>query len=102
MKKSRLPLQSSRLPPVTTAVKAVHLTFLPPTSPLPHITSLSRLSEEEANQMGEDSKEARAAKRAAKLKAVEAAKPEHERLLNKEWNDQVVKATSVLHLRDIG
>jgi len=52
--------------------------------------------------MGEDSKEARAAKRAAKLKAVEAAKPEHERLLNKEWNDQVVKATSVLHLRDIG
>lgn len=47
------------------------------------------------------SKEAYAAKRATKLKAAEAAKPEHERLLNKEWNDHVVTAVSVGLLRDI-
>ncbi|KFY35734.1 hypothetical protein V494_05669 [Pseudogymnoascus sp. VKM F-4513 (FW-928)] len=37
--------------------------------------------------MAGKSKEVYAAERAAKLKAVEAAKPDHERLLNKEWND---------------
>lgn len=52
--------------------------------------------------MAGDSKEVRAAKRAAKLKLVEAAKPENERLLNREWNDHVVRTVSVMLLRDMG
>lgn len=51
--------------------------------------------------MAGPSKEAYAAKRAAKLKAVEATKPEHERLLNKEWSDHVATTVSVGLLRDI-
>jgi hypothetical protein len=47
------------------------------------------------------SKEGRAAKRAAKLKAIEAAKPEDERILHKEWDDHVVKVVSARKLHDI-
>lgn len=60
------------------------------------------LSKTEIDQvMRGSSRELTAAKRAAKLKTVEAAKPAHERLLNKEWNDHVVKTVSVRVLNDI-
>jgi len=50
--------------------------------------------------MAGTSREGNAAKRAAKLKQVEAAKPYHERLLNKEWDDHVAMTVSVRTLHD--
>lgn len=47
------------------------------------------------------SKEAHAAKRAAKLKAIEAAKLEGERFLQKEWDDQVAKIVSVRKMHNM-